>query len=386
MPLNDDKLFVVGHSNATGAASYLRTELPLRAVKRNALCHSHMLRKEQEGDIQEKAILNADLLISAHGTDELTVKTVLDLMDQGKKYLWDADDLPDGVSPLNPAYRFFGLEEVEIELRGETHWLWKDGESGFDLKRNQKSMDEYFEVLKRATALSTTQPYLGSKLKRFNKEVIIRPNVIDFRNIWKRRAKQSKDGKVRIMYMGGSSHYHDLEVVLPAFEAIAAEYPHVHFIFFGDTKCYADRVLPPERIEFHEWEGDYKMFALRLALLAPDIGVAPLSAADDFVEFNKSKSCLKWLDYAAIGVPCVASRMTPYKEVINFSKEVPDVDWNGMLASNDEDWLACLTMLVKHREARMVMGENAYVEAREEWDADVWAPVFYRQFERVANG
>lgn len=58
----------------------------------------------------------------------------------------------------------------------------------------------------------------------------------------------------------------------------------------------------------HEWKAviEYPAF---LKWLRPDITLAPL----DDIQFNKSKSNIKLLESAALGVPCLASNIEPYQ-------------------------------------------------------------------------
>ena len=115
MPLNDGKLLITSHTNAGGAAKWLRLGQPLDTIGRADLAHVHMLDPTDDGRLAEDAMSEADVVCSGHATSPESARSVLALIEGGKKYMWDADDLPDGVSPYNPAYRAFGLEEVKVE-------------------------------------------------------------------------------------------------------------------------------------------------------------------------------------------------------------------------------------------------------------------------------
>jgi glycosyltransferase involved in cell wall biosynthesis len=64
-----------------------------------------------------------------------------------------------------------------------------------------------------------------------------------------------------------------------------------------------------------------------------DVAVAPLR--DD--EFNRCKSDLKYLEYAALGLPAVFSDCEPYASV--------EDGRTGLKAAGDEAWVAALTRL-----------------------------------------
>ena len=67
-----------------------------------------------------------------------------------------------------------------------------------------------------------------------------------------------------------------------------------------------------------------------------DVGLIPL-ARDDAADrhFNDCKSDLKGMEYAACGIPCVASPSRPYQAWVQ-----PGV--NGYLAETPEQWLRAL--------------------------------------------
>lgn len=82
------------------------------------------------------------------------------------------------------------------------------------------------------------------------------------------------------------------------------------------------------------------------------IGIAPLVDTP----FNQRKSWIKPLEYAARGIPCVASNVGQYGEWI-------DHGWNGYLASNPTEWVDYLVALIDD-DTRTRLGENALAKAR----------------------
>jgi hypothetical protein len=76
-----------------------------------------------------------------------------------------------------------------------------------------------------------------------------------------------------------------------------------------------------------------------------DVGIVPLA---DSV-FNQAKSALKGLEYAAIGLPYVASPTLPYQMA---HKE----GLNGFLARKPAEWVAYLSKLLGNAEFRVQTG------------------------------
>jgi glycosyltransferase involved in cell wall biosynthesis len=85
-----------------------------------------------------------------------------------------------------------------------------------------------------------------------------------------------------------------------------------------------------------------------------DIGLAPL--AD--IPFNYSKSHLKALEYAALGIPVIATDLPPYRDLV-----IDGV--TGYLVSSPQEWDKRLTELINDQAAREEMGAAARKRAAE---------------------
>lgn len=84
-----------------------------------------------------------------------------------------------------------------------------------------------------------------------------------------------------------------------------------------------------------------------------DIGLVPLTPG----RFNECKSHLKGLEYAACGIPCIATPTGPYREWVE-----PGI--NGLLASKPRQWVNALDEMLTDDRWR-VMGCAARVKAAE---------------------
>jgi len=89
--------------------------------------------------------------------------------------------------------------------------------------------------------------------------------------------------------------------------------------------------------------GSYPAFASWIGSITPfDIGISPLRDT----RFNRSKSEIKVLDYAALGLAPVVSDLEPYRSIITHGA-------NGMLvAEQPSDWFEVLDRLVSSRDLR----------------------------------
>ena len=102
-----------------------------------------------------------------------------------------------------------------------------------------------------------------------------------------------------------------------------------------------------------------------------DIGIAPL--AD--IPFNRTRSDIKLKEYAASGIPWIASPVGPYRGY--------GADQGGILVS-DDGWLDALDDLVSNSKRRLQLGQNALAWAQGQ-TMDVAADQWERLFTEAAR-
>ncbi|GAB0112493.1 glycosyltransferase [Acidisoma sp. C75] len=155
---------------------------------------------------------------------------------------------------------------------------------------------------------------------------------------------------LRLLYMGTATHAADLALILPALRRLHES--------FGD-RIAIDLVgvqppgaLPPflNRVEVPRTAGrSYPAFVAWLTdrqRAAPwSIGLAPLVDTP----FNRCKSPIKLLDYAALGLATVASRRAPY--------EAPVLGAGAWLAEGEGAWAQALSRLIRYPAERQALAE-----------------------------
>lgn len=93
------------------------------------------------------------------------------------------------------------------------------------------------------------------------------------------------------------------------------------------------------------------------------LGLAPLS--DDL--WTQGKGGYRCIQYAAAGLPCVASPVGANREVVIQGE-------TGFWAKTPEEWLAALTRLLEDPSLRATMGQKARARAEELYDLSLLAP------------
>jgi hypothetical protein len=152
----------------------------------------------------------------------------------------------------------------------------------------------------------------------------------------------------------GMSHYHedDLLEIAPFIGPWIEKHPEVEFVSAGDPRTHDILGVPKgQRVTTSKcW---IRGLDLPLITSTFDVGLVPLVKND----FNEAKSCLKGMEYAACGIPCIA---TPTAEYRRWVKEGE----NGYLAE-PEGFTARLDDLLVDRELLERMGQHARLQATE---------------------
>jgi glycosyltransferase involved in cell wall biosynthesis len=205
--------------------------------------------------------------------------------------------------------------------------------------------------------LIVSTPFIQKEMKRiFKKPIYVIPNSIDF-NIWDNLMWDPKGDKIRIVYTGCGNHSGDVEIVKKPILKLLDEYPNLEFIMPIPFESWAD-VDHPRVINKNCWSS-IGHFPQMVAGWNPDIGIAPLRDSN----FNRAKSNLRWLEYSALKVPTVASRVVPFEESIKEGKD-------GILCSSSIQWYEALKSLIENKEKRLRMGMDAYKRVKSQNSMD----------------
>ena len=195
-------------------------------------------------------------------------------------------------------------------------------------------------TLEIADLVTTTTEYLATKLRRFNKNVLVLPNYMDMET-WLVESPKKKHDQIRIGWAGSLTHIKDLELVIGVLEKLMDKYP-VKLIFMGDPRV-RDFFTNKSGVECMLGV-PFENYPKRLHGLGLDIGIVPLRDT----EFNKCKSYIKPLEYGINGIPSVVSGVQPYKEL---GEKVYLVD-------HPSEWIENLEMLVQDASLREEVGEE----------------------------
>jgi GT2 family glycosyltransferase len=201
---------------------------------------------------------------------------------------------------------------------------------------------------------------LINPIQEYCGRITLVPNYLDER-IWFNGVAARRPGgewnvnkKVKILYMGTRTHDHDFEMVKPAFRELYRKW-HGHFevdvigaVNGGNTEPWYK--LDP--VPYWYNVGTYPAFVNWLKSVNDyQIGISPLC---DSV-FNRSKSAIKFLDYSALGLVSVVSKVLPYLDGSIVNQK------NGLIVPNStESWFEALDFLLASEVERGVLRWAAF--------------------------
>ena len=218
------------------------------------------------------------------------------------------------------------------------------------------------QALAEADAVSVTTEILKQDMLKYNSNVFVLPNCVDL------QAWQPLDLKpssaLSMGWSGGSSHYQDLKSISIPITNVMRWNPDLRLRIQGVCFKGVFRNVDADRLEVLPWV-DSEAHAYRSAIVAPNFGIIPL--VDNV--FNRRKSPIKWIEYAALEVPCICSNMPPYDQVV-----MPGV--NGDLANTPEHFEYLMQMMISDHIHRAKMAGRARKTVQACFDARKNAPLW----------
>ena len=276
-------------------------------------------------------LLDIDNMINAHIFDAIVIQRVNpysnQILKKAKKHnikiIYETDDDFLDINPANPAYNY---------IMGNLDNIKKLVSSSDQVVVSTSELKKRFD-----------------KLEIDNIEIIKNYYVNDYLPLRPFTFRGNKF--IKIGYFGTLTHENDLElihnVILRLKDIFSKKGVQVQFEIAGasideNSDWYSIKKIPYYPMSMHtfyDWLGKNSDW---------DIGIIPLVNT----EFNKCKSELKYIEFAALGIPVVASDMNVYNDAIEDGV-------TGYLANNEDEWVDKLSLLIEDPILRNGMVNNA---------------------------
>jgi len=313
------------------------------------------------------------------------------------------------------------LNELGIVTVADIDDYWMPGKEHpiHDMIVVNKINEKIVANLKAAKYVSTTTPLFADEISKFNKNVVVFPNAINPNEPQFKEPTPESD-RIRVGWLGGSSHLHDLQLLDQSFSKLTNLSNKLQYVLCGfdtrgtvteinaQTKEHKKRNILPHETVWAQYEKiftqnyeivseDYKKYLLNYSQeefpnessesyvrvwTRPvqsyaknyskfDVSLAPIKNH----MFNRMKSQLKVIESGFYKKAIIASNLGPYtidlKHCLNNGNFV---DGNALLVDenrNHSDWAKFIEKLVKNPNMVKDMGERLYETVKDKYDLNV---------------
>jgi len=209
---------------------------------------------------------------------------------------------------------------------------------------NRSHFVPFRRTVKLSDMVITGSSYLATHAKKFNSNVETLPLGLKVSDYMVDRPNKD-DSVVRLVWIGSQNTLHYLRAIKPALEEIGSRFNHVILRII----CEDFFNLENMQVEKYMWSEQTRGTDLAKC----DIGLAPLP--DN--RFTRGKCSFKVLEYAAAGLPVVAS------PVGTNSQHVRD-NVTGFLAISIHEWFEKITQLINDPQLREQMGKEGLAQVQ----------------------
>ena len=301
----------------------------------------------------------------------------------------------------------------------DDYWLPGKEHPLHQLIVQEKIHEKIVNNLKLAKYVTTTTEIFADEIRKFNKNVVIFPNAIDPKEGQFNEPTEESD-LVRVGWLGGSSHLHDLMLLDGMVSKLSDIKDKVQYVVCGfDTRGMMTEInqstgeqtrrpIKPHETVWYDYE---KIFTNNYSIVQPeyknhlelfvetpfedeknlpyrrvwtkpvtsyarnyskfDISLAPIKQH----MFNKVKSQLKVIEAGFYKKALIATNYGPYTIDLKHSmKNGEFTDGNALLvddARNHSDWAKYVKKLVQNPNMRIDMGERLYEHVSQRYSLEV---------------
>ena len=217
-------------------------------------------------------------------------------------------------------------------------WLTDKTTEGW-LEKTLRWRSKVKSICRWSYKVSCGNEYLSAFARQFNKSVVYNPTTIDTTALHNVKKSQStSQEKIVVGWTGSHSTLKYLDIIKPVLVGLEKKHPTIEILIIANQRPE----LELKSLKFLPWRKDSEV----ADLLKIDIGIMPLP--DD--EWTKGKCGFKALQYMALGIPAVVSRVGVNEKIVSHGV-------NGFIATTHDEWFKSLDLLIQDKMLRFNMGE-----------------------------
>jgi len=210
-------------------------------------------------------------------------------------------------------------------------------------------------IIRLSRRVITCNEHLAEYSRRFNPDVTVIHTSVDTDRF--RPSLKEPSDIITIGWIGSHSTAKYLESLKGVFEKLAAKPYKFRMKIIGASRKVFE--IPGVEIIYKDWRLEEEIGEFQ----SLDIGVYPLP--DD--EWTAGKTGFKTIQYMSVGIPCVASDVSPNRVLI-------EEGVNGFLAKDVSEWVLKLSRLIEDRRLRERVGTAGRKAVLEKYSLKVNAP------------
>jgi glycosyltransferase involved in cell wall biosynthesis len=301
----------------------------------------------------------------------------------------------------------------------DDYWMPGKEHPIHDIIKVHKINEKITANLKVAKYVTTTTSIFADEIRKFNKNVVVFPNAINPNESQFKEPTLESD-RLRIGWLGGSSHLHDIQLLDQSLSKVTSLKDKVQYVLCGfDTRGTVTEInsqtgehtkrniLPAETV----WASYEKIFTQNYSIVSDDykknllnysqeaysnelneayvrVWTKPVTSyAKNYSKFdvslspiknhmfNRMKSQLKVIEAGFYKKALIASNLGPYTiDLKHCLSHGEFVDGNAMLVEenrNHSDWAKFIEKLVKNPNLAKDMGERLYETVKDKYDLNI---------------
>jgi hypothetical protein len=197
----------------------------------------------------------------------------------------------------------------ELLAKSDTHrlvldvddWMWSPDWKPFKDHYTPEVLGRLYRNVELAHVVTTPSEVIAEYLARYSDNVHVVPNTVP---AWLTTWTMPDRPAPTVGYQGSSSHVRDWPTSQQRqLGRFLAAHPQWHVHLYGQFDAVDG---PPDRTRITPWQGSVDAYYRSISM---DIGIGPLANT----AFNRAKSSLRAVEYAALGIVAVLPNLPPYR-------------------------------------------------------------------------
>ncbi len=222
----------------------------------------------------------------------------------------------------------------------------------------QEDMLRYRQTLEAADGVLASTEYLARAVRALGKPCWVHRNAANLEMVRQsermRKHPRPVDGKIVVGYASGTpTHNRDFGLAAGALQSLLQAHPEAELQIIGYLDMDQSWKLFGPRLKRYP-AVNWRVLPFWLSRL--DVNLAPLALDNPF---SQSKSEIKYMEAALVGVPTLASPTDAFASAIRPGE-------NGLLAASPDEWRAQLERLTDPA-LRQKLGQAAYADVQQHY-------------------